>query len=296
VILLLGEKRQPLLGLVEKVALAKGLSILWLEPHALVNHLAIKDVISQDGQISIRWQCDDFEITPQSVSGIVNYLNFFGDSIMETFQENDRDYVLREINSYFAFAINQFSNVVNRPTVGSISGFSQSLPWQWELGRRLNVENILAPSAYYGSMYRVPPKLRISPNTVISKSLYEPRLWLRTCGWPPITENVFCYERPEGEVLIATIFDDHLWLDGECSQKAVPRLKTFCTQMMESFNLRLGQFLFFNDQTSDNFTFGSLASNIDLAHVDKNELANALLGAFAAESTSSAHRREVAVR
>ncbi len=253
--------------LVVAIAKSRGLRAWRLSLQRIAKGAKISDIIGADG-IRVRWELDvggaARVISPENVRGVFCYGDipryFRGDIVSE-----DIDYVQQEFVSYFGFALSQFRNVINPPFGGSLAGFTDSLPCQWNLVVNSGFDRVSVP--HYDIVTRITPLDGI----VYSTDFHSYTEW-DSASLPVAQERTadsiyLRYERPAGRPCLVWFVDsvfiaidpltgDELSLAGEERRRAESLIDVF----RGDFDLRLGQLLVFLHGPPDyELTFGSIA-------------------------------------
>ncbi|SCC24346.1 Uncharacterized protein BCZB5J_02164 [Bacillus cereus] len=274
--LILGDKTNAFLNMIYEHLLksTKG-QVIWLDGHNIVNELAFDDEINEDKTI-VRWRYNGVDILPEDTTGVLNMLNYIDQSLFNEFIEEDREYVQEEFTSYFMFALNEFRNVLNPPWGGSLSGFCQSLPYQWTIVSRYKPE-IQVPRAFFGPPKKVPDDLILGYNTIVSDNSYNGMYWKVGLTHTLAREDHYLwYQRPPGDPFVVTVLDEYMWVqpfgDNNQISRTPEAVSKLCHALMEHFHLRLAVILFFYDERTNLYTFGSISPNVDAMHLHSSSI------------------------
>ncbi|NIE94706.1 hypothetical protein F3J09_29150 [Bacillus sp. Ab-1751] len=278
--LILGDKTNELLHMIyEYLSKSNRDQVIWLDGKDIVYELKVDDAIATDKTI-VKWSYRGIDISPESTTGVLNMLNYLDQSLFNEFTEEDREYVQDEFNCYLLFALNEFGNVLNPPWGGSLSGFCQSLPYQWNLVKRYT-QDIQVPLAFFGPLKQVPDDLFLGYNTVVSGNSFNAMYW--KIGLPQTLErdnHYLWYERPRGNPFVVTVLDNHMWVqpldDTIQGSLTIGEVADLCHSLMDHFHLRLAMILFFFDERANQYTFGSIYPNIDIRHLPSSNVSEFL--------------------
>ncbi|MDZ5608642.1 hypothetical protein U2I54_16560 [Bacillus pseudomycoides] len=274
--LILGDKTNELLRMIHAYLLKEDKEqVIWLEGQDIVNELVVNDEISAD-KTTIRWCYRGVDISPECTTGVLNMLSYLDLSLFNAFIEEDRKYAQAEFTSYLLFSLRQFGNVLN-PTWGeTLSGYCQSLPYQWTFVRK-HTEDIQVPHAFYGPLKHVPDDLLLGYNTIVSNNSFNGLYW--KTGLPETlarNDYYLWYQRPPGNPFVVTVLDDHMWvqpLDNSIyGSRVTDEVGHLCHVLMKHFHLRLAEILFFFDEGTNLYTFGSIRPNVDVKHIPSSNI------------------------
>ena len=274
--LILGDKTNELLNMIyEYLSKSNKEQVIWLDGQDIVNELKVNDEINAD-KTTVKWCYRGVDISPESTAGVLNLLGYLDRSLFNEFTEEDQEYVQAEFTSYLLFALNQFENVLNPPWGTTLSGFCQSLPYQWTLVQQYT-QDIHVPQAFFGSMKHVPKDLIIGDNTIVSNNPFNGMYW--KIGLPQTLshdDHYLWYHRPHGNPFVITVLDHHMWTQplGNSNQYfQVPKeVSDLCYALMEHFHLRLAELLFFFDERAKLYTFGSIRPNVDVRYIPDSSI------------------------
>lgn len=272
--LILGEKtNETLRSIYDYLKNSKNEQVVWLEEQDIINELVIQDSISENGT-AVRWRYQEIEISPEHTTGVLNYLSISDKSLFNNFIEEDREYVLTEFNSYLAFALNEFNNVLNPPWGESLTGYCHSLPYQWKFVEQSDT-NIKVPISYFSQYKDVPNYLLTGFNTIVSDNAYDGRHWVT--GIPKKLandEHYLFYQRPRGIPFVVTALDNHMWSQSLSqpisTTQSMEEVAPMCLNLMDHFHLRMAEILFFFDAPSNVYTFGSINPYMDINKIPSN--------------------------
>ncbi|MGH1143105.1 hypothetical protein [Bacillus pseudomycoides] len=269
--LILGDKTNETLRLIHSsLTNSNSEQILWLEAQDIINELVIHDSINEKG-VTVRWRFRETEISPECTTGVLNFLFYFEEFLFNDFVKRDREYALEEFYSYFMFALNQFTNVINPPWGASMSGYCHSLPYQWKFVEQNN-RNIKVPRSFFGLMKDVPDDLILGYNTIVSDNAFDGRYWKTGLSQNLVIDDPYLfYQRPRGTPFVVTALDNQMWVQSLvqpiCSTQALKRVSFLCHTLMEHFHLRFAEILFFFDEQANIYTFGSITPYIDVRKI-----------------------------
>lgn len=269
--LILGDKTDETLRLIHNYLTdCNNEQILWLEAQDIINELIINDSINEKG-VTVRWCYRETEIKPQCTTGVLNFLSYPDESLFDDFVEADREYALGEFCSYLQFALSQFTNVMNPPWGASISGYCQSLPYQWKFVEQ-NDESIKVPRAFFGLIKDVPDDLLLGYNTIVSDNAFDARYWKTGLSQNLGSNNHYLfYQRPRGNPFIVTAADNKMWIQSLaqpiCSTQVLEKVSPLCRTLMGHFHLRMAEILVFFDEKTNLYTFGSINPYIDIRRI-----------------------------
>ncbi|MFD4852634.1 hypothetical protein ACW4EZ_02880 [Bacillus toyonensis] len=278
--LILGDKTNETLCLIHKhLSSNNSDQVVWLEWQDIINELIIHDSINEKG-MTTRWRYREIEISPECITGVLNFLSYLEESLFDDFVERDRDYAIAEFYSYLLFALNQFTNVINPPWGASMSGYCHSLPYQWEFVKRSDA-NIRVPRAFFGLMKDVPNDLILGYNTIVSDNAFDGRYWEIGLSKHLVSDDQYLfYQRPRGTPFVVTALDNQMWVQSLaqpiCSTQALEKVSSLCYTLMDHFHLRLTEILFFFDEQANLYTFGSINPSIDVRNIPKDNISDFL--------------------
>ncbi|AUS25929.1 hypothetical protein MMB75_09380 [Paenibacillus sp. P2(2022)] len=274
--LILGDKTNELLNMIyEYLSKSNKGQVIWLDGQDIVNELKVNDEINAD-KTTVKWCYRGMDISPESTTGVLNLLGFLDRSLFNEFTEEDQEYAQAEFTSYLLFALNQFKNVLNPSWGATLSGFCQSLPYQWAFVQQYT-QDIQVPRAFFGSMKHVPNDLILGYNTIASDNPFNVLYW--KIGVPQTLshdDHYLWYHRPRGNPFVVTVLDNHMWIQPlhnaiQYSQ-ALEEVSDLCYALMEHFHLRLGEILFFYDEKDKLYIFGSIRPNIDVRYIPSSSI------------------------
>ena len=274
-ILCLADKRNVTIRAISSHLQALGQDILWLDTADFIQNVVVSDKII-DGLAEVTWTIYDRVVSPQTTSGVLNFLYHVPLSVCEEFGDNDRDYVRHEWEAYLRFAINQYSNVINPPWGGSLSGFCQSLPYQWMFIKKSS-QDILVPEWTFSPLNRLSDYARHNCNLIISENIYDGKHWITKHDTSNLEDKWFLfYQRPQGIPQIVTALDEHLWIEplGGSREKTKfneQSIREICRLCMNHYQLRLAHFLFFFDPYQNTITFGSCGAGVQIGNLPPTE-------------------------
>jgi hypothetical protein len=261
-ILLIGKRDHPTISaLHDFIVTYKEVHTLLLEPKLLINNLIVSDNV-ESNLTSIFWQIHDTEIRSSICSGVLNLLDHLPRDIFTDFVEEDRSYAQLEFTAYLIFALSHFHNIINPPTNGGLSGFCDSLPFQWLLCRKYS-ESVVTPDFYFGLFDDAPDHLRNDVNTVVSDNIFRGTYWKTNRTQESLQNDYYLfYKRPRGVPLLVTKLDQQEWVTQLDDRKIAinnNRLPLeLCNKLMNDYSLRLAEILFFYDEKHDRFCFGCI--------------------------------------
>ena len=270
-LLILGDKSNSTLKAFREYSASRGVSSTWLDESDIVDSLEVDDSIDSFGNVKIRWRVGSVEMTPRDVCGVLNFLDYFPGSLFAETHPDDRDYARTEFLAYLTFALQQFPNVVNQAWGGSLSGYCQSLPFQWHLVTNFGGQRV--PRHFFGPRAVAPVQLLSNPNLVCSNEISNGRHW-KAFHSPgrPLPDPVLLYERPRGIAIIVTVLDRHLLIktlgDRIHQDPPMTSVAPLIYALCDRFHIRLAEVLFFYDQTSESLTFGSIQPGANIAHME----------------------------
>jgi hypothetical protein len=220
------------------------------------------------GGVDIRWEVGGRDsrrvISPRSVRGVFCY----GDTPRQFRKDvvpEDADYVQREFGAYFGFALSQFPNVINQPFCGSLTGYTETLPYQWNAVAHAEIGSVRAPD--YGIATRLTPRDGI----VYSSDFHSYTDWdsatLPRADSMPGQRIYLRYKRPDGDPCLIWFVDSaFIAIDPVTGDEASlsaderDRAKSLIDLFSGLFNVRLGQILvFLHGPPLHELTFGSVA-------------------------------------
>lgn len=269
--LLIGDKSNELLKVVcDFLSTQNKESVIWLDGHDIVNELVVDDVITGDHS-QVNWWYKGIHITPERTTGVLNQLGHLAPSLFHEFAESDRFFAQAEFNAYLLFALNEFRNVLNPAWGSALSGYCQSLPYQWALVQR-HAHKIRVPRACYSTYEHVPNDFRFSSSIIVSDNPFDTMNWKIGLSSPLAPdEHYLWYERPRGKPFLITAIDGYKWilpLDGNMNcLRALDNVSELCRMLMEFFHIRLAEILFFYDDCANQYTFGSIRPYIEPCHI-----------------------------
>ncbi|WP_019422188.1 hypothetical protein [Paenibacillus sp. OSY-SE] len=271
--LLIGDKSNELLNVVyEFLSTSNKGEVIWLDGHDIINELVVDDEIaSNQSQVKVNWWYRGIHITPERTTGVLNQLGCFDPSLFHEFAESDREFAQSEFNSYLLFALNEFRNVLNPAWGSALSGYCQSLPYQWAWVQR-HAWQIRVPGACFSTYKHVPNDFRFGSNIIVSNNPFNVMNW--KIGFPTsiaTDEHYLWYERPRGKPFVITAIDNNKWIQPlggsmNCS-RALEDVNQLCHALMEHFHIRLAEILFFYDEYANQYTFGSIRPYIEAGHI-----------------------------
>lgn len=233
---------------------------LWITPTRLLRDLFVADSILSNGTVDVRWTLDSFSVDRGSILGVFNYLGSLSLESLTHIVDEDRQYVCAELTSYLGFALSQFRNVINRPSCGSLSGSTESLPYQWRC------LSLLAPDVAT-PWYEMSCERRTAPHLIQTIDFFDYANWIPG----PIDSGldsdtlVLRYERPPGIPVVCWFIDDALmYVHALTGRPWKPtrrhlharRMAHVTRRLATRFDLRLGQALYFINR--DRLTFASI--------------------------------------
>jgi hypothetical protein len=202
------------------------------------------------------------------VAGVINLLQYLPLNAFEHFDSDDQAYAQAEYTSYLCFALWHLPNVFNRPWGGSISGFTNSLPYQWTLASRLSAA-VATPRFYFGRSKHAPIDIASGYNAVTSRHLYDGRNWKTANGIQASSdEHILAYIRPHGSPVIATCIDNTIWLSslgGQPLNLDTTIIGSLVADFNKHFYLSVSEFLFFFAPDARRaWTLGSAQAGLEL--------------------------------
>ncbi|WP_416808888.1 hypothetical protein [Bacillus thuringiensis] len=274
--LILGDKTNELLNMIyEYLSKSNKGQVIWLDGQDIINDLKVNDKINAD-KTTVKWHYRGIDISPENTTGVLNLLGYLDQSLFYEFTEEDQEYAQAEFTSYLLFALNQFENVLNPPWGSTLSGFCQSLPYQWTLVQHYT-QDIQVPRAFFGPMKYVPNDLILGYNTIVSNNPFNGMHWKK--GLPQTLshdDHYLWYHRPRGNPFIVTALDNHMWIQplGNTLENshALEEVNNLCYTLMEHFHLRLAEILFFFDERTKQYTFGSIRPNVDVRYIPSSSI------------------------
>jgi hypothetical protein len=133
--------------LILQVAKARQLTVRQLPFERIATHARIEDCLATGGT-NIRWEFDHSDgpgiISPENVRGVFCYGDIPRHMRTDVVKE-DIDYVHHEIVAYLGFALSQFASVINKPFSGSLTGYTDTLPYQWNILTLQGVAGVRVP-------------------------------------------------------------------------------------------------------------------------------------------------------
>ncbi|MBA4535530.1 hypothetical protein [Brevibacillus halotolerans] len=274
--LILGDKTNETLRLIHNnLTNNNNEQVVWLEAQDIINELFIHDFINEKG-VTLRWLYRETEISPEYTTGVLNFLfDTFNieESFLKDFVERDREYASKEFYSYLIFALNQFTNVINPPWGGSMSGYCHSLLYQWRFVKQID-RNIKVPRSFFGLIKDAPDDLILGYNTIVSDDAFDGRYWKTGVSQNLLNDNHYLfYRRPRGNPFVITILDNKMWVQSLaqpiCSTQVLKKVSFLCHTLMEHFHLRFAEILFFFDEQANLYTFGSIIPYMDVRKIPR---------------------------
>ncbi|MFJ7941552.1 hypothetical protein ACIQYG_24185 [Peribacillus sp. NPDC096622] len=273
--LLIGDKTNNTLRLIYDYLLNNtSEQTIWLEGRDIVNEVIIHDQIAVDTQgVRMKWNYQGTEITPDCISGVINLLSYLPLSLFDQFVKEDQEYAREEFTSYLLFSLNQFKNVINPPWGGSLSGYCHSLPYQWMLTQKIT-EGIQVPKSFFGFTKDAPVDLYLGLNSIVSDNAFNSHFWKTGLPKSIVQDNYYLfYQRPPGTPFVIIILDNNIWIHplGQDinHSNAIEELREGCQILMKHYHLRLAEILFFYDEHTNSFTFGSINPSVDVRHLSR---------------------------
>lgn len=213
--------------------------------------------------------------------GVLNRLGELRPDLFDRLQCEDRSYAKAEFSAYLHFALAAFPNVVNPPWGGSISGYCQSLPYQWSVSSSFQ---LAVPTFYYGPQDRAPEAIRRSHRVIFSDNPLNPLWWTTQHDASPSArpEQGLLYLRPPGEPIVAVVVGGDVLattLQGLRPTNIDEQTVGALLDVARHFHLHYGSALLFRD--GDKLTFGSMMADVDLSQL-ANQHAEAFLDRLAA--------------
>lgn len=254
-------------NLLLRIAKSRGMRAFRLPLERIAESAEIDDTLGPCG-VQIHWELNGNParqvVSPRNVRGVFCY----GDTprhFRKDFVQEDIDYVQKEFVAYFGFALSQFPNVINRPFCGSLTGYTDTLPYQWNLVTNTNLDGLGVPN--YDIVTRVKPR----DGVIYSTDFHSYTEWdsaaLPAAHTGPDSPIYLRYERPAGRPCLVWFVDsvliaidlatgDEVPLDDDERRRASDVIDLFSSV----FNLRLGQILIFRRGVpGGQLTFGSIA-------------------------------------
>jgi len=263
-----------LCGLVLTIAKSRGLRACRLPFERIAKRGEIDDSLSAGG-VQIHWELDAGDrrrvISPRNVRGVFCY----GDAprhFRKDVVDEDIDYVHREFVAYFGFALSQFPNVINQPFAGGLTGYTDTLPYQWNLLANTDLDGLKVPK--YDIVTRITPR----DGVIYSTNFRSYTEWeSASLAAAHATRNrpiYLRYERPAGDPCLVWFVDSaliaiDLATGGQASLNSHERRRAddLIDLFSSFFNLRLGQILLFRDgPPRHDLTFGSIAPWLSFMH------------------------------
>lgn len=274
-ILILGDAKAPTLSFIA-AGLRSALpdtQIVELYGRDIVEHLQCDDHLPQMGKPTIRWQLNSHQFTSEQVRGAVNQLSDLHIGLFSSTDAIDREYSRSEFIAYMIFALNLFPNVINPAWGGSLSGFCQSLPYQWYLSSKKFALPI-CPDFYFGPSRELPSHLRYGKNIIISKNICDGRHWLTSKELPWGDEPILAYQRPRGLPVLVSMIDDLMF--SYCLKTNEPFqindiVREHGNFLREHFHLRMASALYFYDIKRQCVTFGSIQPGVRHDHMTADQ-------------------------
>ncbi len=279
-ILILGDKQSNTLNAVyEFICKLTSHSILWLDDNDIVNNIIINDDISLDKSV-VRWSINSEHLTSLNVVGVFNQLGYLKNDCFKDFHPEDIEYAKSEFNAYLLFALNQFKNVINKPWNGGLTGFCQSMPYQWHYVKNLNLA-INIPEYYFGLAENIPSELANKKNIIVSNDIYNYGHWTETqSSLTDTSSSIFFYKKPLGIPIVITVFKNIILtkdLYNNCPRQEIinEELVIVVSKLMEHFNLTLATILVFVDDDL-HITLGSIEPSFNIEYVSSNHVSDIL--------------------
>jgi hypothetical protein len=254
-------------GLLLTLAKSRELRACRLPFERIAKDAQIDDNLSAGG-VHIGWEFDGGNsrpvTSPHSVRGVFCYgdtpRHFRKDVVAE-----DIDYVQHELVAYFGFALSQFPNVINQPFCGSLTGYTETLPYQWNVVVNTEMGGVRVPD--YDIATRMTPRDGIVYSTDFHSYTEWDSATLPRAHAMPGRPIYLRYERPAGDPCLIWFVDSvFIAIDpvtgDEASLNADERYRVnnLIDLFSGLFNLRLGQILVFRHGAPlHELTFGSVA-------------------------------------
>ncbi len=269
-ILILGSRSNSTLAEFEKFLEERELANLFVTHDDIVTSLEINDSIGRLGALSIKWKLKNNNIDGLDIRGALNYLDYLPARLFEDFIVEDREYVRSEFNAYLLFALGNMRNVVNRPWGGGLSGFCQSLIFQWESISKY--EGLATPKYFLGYERDLPDSIKKSVNIVRSENPFDGYNWNtnRTHGKSESRHYLF-YIRPSGTPIICSICKDKIWYNRQDSLIVDNLNKMVLIELMSKMKLDLATVLLFSDHKTGRITFGSISPLINASNLSEQD-------------------------
>ena len=232
----------------------------------IVKDAVIDDWLDVQGA-GVRWTFRDREfgtLSPQEARGVLCYGDV-PDRFRDDIADDDADYVHHEITAYFGFALSRCPNVINQPFAGALTGYTDTLPYQWSLVATQSWAGLSVP--VFDVANRPTPRAGV----IHSNDFYSYTEW-DSAAPPPGAERAAVpqiylrYERPPGDPCLVWFVDNaFIAIDpGTGEQTALGDVESdLTTKLIDLFRaectLRLGQILLFRSAEDGGMTFGSVA-------------------------------------
>lgn len=266
---LFGERYDPTLNWIYDDWIRREQPVWWLDWRDIVSGLRMDDHISAQGNVELSWSVWGETLAPQAVDGGYSMLPYPDDTVFEEFTLEDREYVQAEYVAYMHFALAHVPRLINPPKGGSLCGASVSLPFQWMVVRRFDIDGVFVPRSYFGPIRDAPAALLSSPNVIVSDDVYGGRYW-KTGRLPETnpTDPYLVYQRPFGKPLFTTVLFDDMWTTDTSigrSMATPPRIEEVVRALRTELGLDSAHLLSFFDGQRRVTTFGSIAPGLDVA-------------------------------
>ncbi len=238
-------------------------TIIERTPLDLVRTLQVDDKIDRFGTASLHWEISDQSVDSDQVIGVLNLVGELPITIFDNYHLDDRSYAAAEYKAYLQFALSVFPNVLNSPNDGSLSGYSRSLPYQWELLKKNRLGNV--PEYFYGLLKDLPYWLGNLSELIVNPNPYSTRYWKASRQYLNDGRAKLCYPRPTGSAYLCSYVDGNiLGYDTLSKEEHIPpdTLLLAVKYLTDHFKLRLATVLYFYDRSSDSWTFGSISPEI----------------------------------
>ncbi|MBF6303043.1 hypothetical protein IU459_36915 [Nocardia amamiensis] len=282
-ILLLGDKSDPVVGAVASCAGRQGQDYLHLDDRDLVEDLQVDDRLTDNGT-DVCWTVRNRTFSSRDICGVLNRLDDLSLGPFTGVDPDDRLYAWQELRAYLLFALNVFPNVINGPRGQEWTTPAPALHHQWAAVRCSRTQLAIPRWSWDSDEDAQPAWVTRRRHRISWSSPWGPASW--ESPEPARDARVLLHEVPVGYRIELTVVDRRIcaW---QCRCAIPDRVQIQLTGAIESLpipaSLRAVTITVFYCPHPHLLTYGALQPNLDVAGLTEEQrvrVAQALVAAL----------------